>query len=68
MQHRRNHGAGGNKIPGLGDIPWLGRLFGSNKDTVGQSELVLSITPPFVRAACAAPRPFATCSRKPNSA
>lgn len=39
----------GNKIPGLGDIPGVGRLFGSNKDTVGQSELVLSITPRVVR-------------------
>ena len=46
---RNDHGATGNKIPGLGDIPWLGRLFGSNKDTVGQSELVLSITPRIVR-------------------
>ena len=46
---RNDHGASGNKIPGLGDIPWLGRLFGSNKDTVGQSELVLSITPRIVR-------------------
>lgn len=39
----------GNKIPGLGDIPGFGRLFGSNKDTVGESELVLSITPRVVR-------------------
>ncbi|MGV8918049.1 MAG: secretin N-terminal domain-containing protein [Pseudomonas sp.] len=46
---RDDHGATGNKIPGLGDIPGLGRLFGSNKDTVGKSELVLSITPRIVR-------------------
>lgn len=46
---RNDHGATGNKIPGLGDIPGLGRLFGSNKDTVGKSELVLSITPRIVR-------------------
>nr|WP_187672310.1 secretin and TonB N-terminal domain-containing protein [Pseudomonas carbonaria] len=39
----------GNKIPGLGDIPGLGRLFGSNKDTIGKAELVLSITPRVVR-------------------
>ena len=32
---RNDHGATGNKIPGLGDIPGIGRLFGSNKDTVG---------------------------------
>ncbi|MGE8407422.1 MAG: type II secretion system protein GspD, partial [Pseudomonas sp.] len=46
---RNDHGATGNKIPGLGDIPGLGRLFGSNKDNVGKSELVLSITPRIVR-------------------
>jgi general secretion pathway protein D len=46
---RNDHGATGNKIPGLGDIPGLGRLFGSNKDTVGKSELVLSIPPRIVR-------------------
>ncbi|MGH8463413.1 MAG: secretion type II protein, partial [Pseudomonas sp.] len=43
------HGAAGNKIPGLGDIPGLGRLFGSNHDDVSKSELVLSITPRIVR-------------------
>lgn len=46
---RNDHGATGNKIPGLGDIPGLGRLFGSNKDTYGKSELVLSITPRIIR-------------------
>ncbi|MGE8066971.1 secretin N-terminal domain-containing protein [Pseudomonas sp. NPDC089569] len=46
---RNDHGASGNKIPGLGDIPGLGRLFGSNKDDVSKSELVLSITPRIVR-------------------
>ncbi|MDT4797868.1 type IV pilus secretin PilQ [compost metagenome] len=46
---RNDQLASGNKIPGLGDIPGLGRLFGSNKDTVGKSELVLSITPRIVR-------------------
>ncbi|MEG1042395.1 MAG: secretion type II protein, partial [Pseudomonas sp.] len=39
----------GNKIPWLGDIPGLGRLFGSNRNDKGQSELVLSITPRIVR-------------------
>ncbi|MBO3275414.1 secretin N-terminal domain-containing protein [Pseudomonas schmalbachii] len=38
-----------NKIPGLGDIPGLGRLFGSNKDTYTKAELVLSITPRIIR-------------------
>lgn len=46
---RNDHDASGNKIPGLGDIPGLGRLFGSNKDNYGKSELVLSITPRIVR-------------------
>ena len=46
---RNDHSSSGNKIPGLGDVPGLGRLFGSNQDTVGKSELVLSITPRIVR-------------------
>ncbi len=46
---RNDKSSTGNKIPGLGDLPGLGRLFGSNKDTVGKSELVLSITPRIVR-------------------
>ncbi|MCC4114354.1 secretin and TonB N-terminal domain-containing protein [Aromatoleum toluclasticum] len=46
---RNDHDVSGNRIPGLGDLPGLGRLFGSNKDTIGKSELVLSITPRIVR-------------------
>lgn len=46
---RNDHGKSGEKIPGLGDIPGLGRLFGSNSDTISKSELVLSITPRIVR-------------------
>lgn len=46
---RNDHGVTGNEIPGLGDLPGLGRLFGSRKDTLGKSELVLSITPRIVR-------------------
>lgn len=46
---RNDHSQSGDKIPGLGDIPGVGRLFGSNKDTFGKSELVLSITPRIVR-------------------
>jgi general secretion pathway protein D len=46
---RNDHGSTGNKIPGLGDIPGLGRLFGSNKDDMSKSELVLAITPRIVR-------------------
>ncbi|WP_394242392.1 secretin N-terminal domain-containing protein [Halopseudomonas laoshanensis] len=46
---RNDHGVTGNQIPGIGDVPGLGRLFGSRKDTIGKSELVLSITPRIVR-------------------
>ena len=34
-----------NKVPGLGSLPILGRLFGSRKDEVASSEIVLLITP-----------------------
>lgn len=39
----------GSKLPGLGDLPVLGRLFGSRQDTDNRSEVVLSITPHLVR-------------------
>lgn len=38
-----------NKIPGLGELPVLGRLFGSKKDDSQRSEIILSITPHLVR-------------------
>jgi general secretion pathway protein D len=38
-----------NKIPALGDIPILGRLFGSHRDESVKTEIVLSITPRIVR-------------------
>jgi general secretion pathway protein D len=37
------------RIPGLGDIPILGRLFGSNNDNKEKTEIVLLITPRVVR-------------------
>jgi len=37
-------------IPGLGDLPLLGRLFGSTGTTRDKSEIVLSITPHIIRA------------------
>lgn len=40
-----------NRIPGLGDIPILGRLFSSQRDDDRKSEIVLSITPHLIRAA-----------------
>ena len=46
---RNDHNELGNQIPGLGEIPGLGRLFGSKQDDVRKTELVLSITPRIVR-------------------
>jgi general secretion pathway protein D len=38
-----------NSIPGLGDIPVLGRLFGSKHTDLEKDEIVLSITPRIIR-------------------
>lgn len=38
-----------NKLPGLGDIPLLGRLFGSQSNDASKTEIVLSITPRIIR-------------------
>jgi general secretion pathway protein D len=38
-----------NQIPGLGDLPVIGRLFGSHLDTTNKTEIVLLITPRIVR-------------------
>ena len=43
-----------NHIPGLGDLPILGRLFGSNGKKDNKDEIVLLITPHIIRAQ---PRP-----------
>jgi general secretion pathway protein D len=40
---------GGNRVPGLGDLPILGRLFGTQRDDTQKTEIVLSITPHLVR-------------------
>ncbi|MFO1401003.1 MAG: hypothetical protein U1F30_07295 [Steroidobacteraceae bacterium] len=42
------------RIPGIGDIPLLGRLFGTNKTDAEKTEIVLSITPRILRSQ---PRP-----------
>jgi general secretion pathway protein D len=39
-----------NHIPGLGDLPILGRLFGSDGTNRTKTEIVLSITPHIIRA------------------
>ena len=38
-----------NKVPGLGDLPVVGRLFSRHKDDTQKTEIVLSITPRLVR-------------------
>src|SRR6185436_16688618 len=37
------------RVPGLGEIPLLGRLFSSTHDTTARTEVVLLITPRLVR-------------------
>lgn len=37
------------KVPGLGDIPLLGRLFSSHKKDLNKTELILAITPHIIR-------------------
>jgi general secretion pathway protein D len=39
-----------NKVPGIGELPVLNRLFGSQKDDNQRSEIVLSITPRVIRS------------------
>lgn len=43
-----------NRVPGLGDLPVLGRLFSSQKDDLQRTELILAITPRILRNS---PRP-----------
>ncbi len=38
-----------NKVPGLGEVPVLGRLFGSSNDNNEKTEIILSITPHLIR-------------------
>jgi len=38
-----------NRVPGLGALPIIGRLFGSQSDTVNKTEIVLLMTPRVVR-------------------
>lgn len=38
-----------NRLPGVGDLPVVGRLFSSSLDTRGKTEIVLLITPRVVR-------------------
>lgn len=38
------------KVPGVGDLPLVGRLFGNQKDDSQRSEILLSITPRVIRS------------------
>ena len=40
---------GANKVPLLGDLPLLGRLFSNNRDELNKTEIVLLITPRIIR-------------------
>ncbi len=46
--YRENRQAGDNKVPVLGEIPVLGRLFRHDSDTKDKSELLIFITPTLV--------------------
>jgi general secretion pathway protein D len=46
---RNEDRSSGTRLPGLGDLPLVGRLFGSTQDTKDKTEVVLSITPHLVR-------------------
>jgi general secretion pathway protein D len=43
-----------NRVPGIGDLPLVGRLFSSQKDDYQRTELVLAITPRILRPAARA--------------
>jgi general secretion pathway protein D len=44
-EDRRN----ANRVPGLSELPGMGRVFSTNDDTVNKTEIVLLITPRIVR-------------------
>jgi len=46
---RNDHTASADGIPGLSEVPGVGRLFGGHSDDFSKRELVLSITPRIVR-------------------
>jgi len=39
-----------NKVPAIGELPLVGRLFGNQKDDTQRSEILLSITPRVIRS------------------
>jgi general secretion pathway protein D len=38
-----------NRVPGVGELPVIGRLFSATRDSIGKTEIVLLITPRLVR-------------------
>jgi general secretion pathway protein D len=46
---RNDYNASATKVPGVGDLPLIGYLFGRHNDTVAKTELILSIKPRIVR-------------------
>ncbi|MDT8997653.1 type IV pilus secretin PilQ [Paucibacter sp. APW11] len=45
----KDEGSSATRVPGLGDLPALGRLFSNTTDTTKRTELVLAITPHVLR-------------------
>ncbi len=45
----RDDRSSASRVPGVGDLPVLGRLFSDQQDTANRSELVLAITPHVLR-------------------
>ncbi|HUG90895.1 MAG TPA: pilus assembly protein N-terminal domain-containing protein [Planctomycetaceae bacterium] len=43
-----NYGANASRVPFLGDLPWIGRLFASDAATADEQEVVVLITPELV--------------------
>lgn len=41
--------SGASKVPGLGDLPLIGRLFANQRDELNKTEIVLLITPRILR-------------------
>ncbi len=41
---------GASKVPGLGDLPLLGRLFANQRDELNKTEIVLLVTPRIIRS------------------
>jgi pilus assembly protein CpaC len=53
------------KIPGLGDIPWLGKLFQSRSQSKSRNELLVLVTPRLVHALAPGQAPTGPTFPKP---